>query len=152
MVQYFQNAYEVVSSAIKGMGITFKHIYSKPVTLQYPDERQVMPERFRGFVHNDTDKCDACGICAKACPVSCIYIETEGKGKERYMTRYAIDYNKCIWCSLCTENCHTDSITMSHDYDHCVYDIRTRRTPYRRFQVIIQSFIKSQIKRCSSIT
>jgi NADH-quinone oxidoreductase subunit I len=122
MVQYFQNAYEVVSSALKGMGITFKHIYSKPVTLQYPDERQVMPDRFRGFVHNDTDKCDACGICAKACPVSCIYIETEGKGKERYMTRYAIDYNKCIWCSLCTENCHTDSITMSHDYDHCVYD------------------------------
>ncbi len=38
------------------------------------------------------------------------------------MTRYAIDYNKCIWCSLCTENCHTGSITMSHDYDHSVYD------------------------------
>ncbi len=41
------------------------------------------------------------------------------------MTRYAIDYNKCIWCSLCTENCHTGSITMSHDYDHSVYDRRS---------------------------
>ena len=72
-------------------------------------------------MHNDTDKCDACNICAKNCPVDCIYIETEGKGKDRYMTRYAIDFNKCIWCSLCTENCHTGSITMSHDYDHAVY-------------------------------
>ncbi len=95
------------------------------MTLQYPDERQVMPERFRGFVHNDMTKCDACNICAKLCPVDCIYIESEGKGKERLMTRYAIDYNKCIWCSLCTENCHTGSITMSHDYDHSVYDRRS---------------------------
>ena len=121
MVQYFTNIYEAISSTFVGMGITIKHIWTKPVTLQYPDERQVLPDRFRGFVHNDTAKCDACNICAKACPVDCIYIETEGKGKDRYMTRYAIDYNKCIWCSLCTENCHTDSITMSHDYDHSVY-------------------------------
>ena len=121
MGQYFNDMYQAVSSALVGMSITIKHIWKKPVTLQFPDERQVMPDRFRGFVHNDTLKCDACNICAKLCPVDCIYIETEGKGKDRYMTRYAIDYNKCIWCSLCTENCHTGSITMSHDYDHSVY-------------------------------
>jgi NADH-quinone oxidoreductase subunit I len=95
------------------------------VTLQYPDERQVLSDRFRGFVHNDMTTCDSCNICAKLCPVDCIYIESEGKGKERMMTRYAIDYNKCIWCSMCTENCHTGSITMSHDYDHSVYDRRS---------------------------
>ena len=122
MVQYFNDIYKAVSSALVGMSITIKHIYRKPVTLQFPDERQVMSERFRGFVHNDMTKCDSCNICAKLCPIDCIYIETEGKGKERMMTRYAIDYNKCIWCSLCTENCHTGSITMSHDYDHAVYD------------------------------
>jgi hypothetical protein len=26
---------------------------------------------------------------------------------------------------MCTENCHTGSITMSHDYDHSVYDRRS---------------------------
>jgi len=122
MVQYFTNIYEAVSSAFVGMGITIKHIWTKPVTLQYPDERQVLPDRFRGFVFNDTTLCDACGICAKACPVDCIYIETDGKAKERFMTRYSIDFNKCIWCSLCTENCHANSISMSHDYDHSVYE------------------------------
>jgi NADH-quinone oxidoreductase chain I len=125
MVQYFNDIYKAVSSALVGMSITIKHIYRKPVTLQFPDERSVMPERFRGFVHNDMTKCDSCNICAKLCPIDCIYIEAEGKGKERMMTRYAIDYNKCIWCSLCTENCHTGSITMSHDYDHAVYDRRS---------------------------
>ena len=125
MVQYLTDMVQAVGSAMLGMGVTIKHIWTKPVTLQYPDERQVMPERFRGFVHNDMDKCDACNICAKLCPVDCIYIETDGKAKERMMTRYAIDYNKCIWCSLCTENCHTGSITMSHDYDHSVYDRRS---------------------------
>jgi formate hydrogenlyase subunit 6/NADH:ubiquinone oxidoreductase subunit I len=125
MVQYFNDIYKAVSSALVGMSITIKHIYRKPVTLQFPDERQVMSDRFRGFVHNDMAKCDSCNICAKLCPVDCIYIETEGKGKERMMTRYAIDYNKCIWCSMCTENCHTGSITMSHDYDHSVYDRKT---------------------------
>ncbi len=125
MAQYFQSIYEAVSTALVGMSITIKHIYRKPVTLQYPDERQVLSDRFRGFVHNDMTKCDACNICAKLCPVDCIYIESEGKGKERMMTRYAIDYNKCIWCSMCTENCHTGSITMSHDYDHSVYDRRS---------------------------
>jgi len=125
MGKYFADIFEAVTSVAKGMQITIKHIYRKPVTLQYPDERQVMPERYRGFVHNDMTKCDSCNICAKLCPVDCIYIESEGKGKERMMTRYAIDYNKCIWCSLCTENCHTGSITMSHDYDHSVYDRKT---------------------------
>jgi NADH-quinone oxidoreductase subunit I len=125
MTQYFNDIYKAVSSALVGMSITIKHIYRKPVTLQYPDERQVLSDRFRGFVHNDMTKCDSCNICAKLCPVDCIYIESEGKGKERMMTRYAIDYNKCIWCSMCTENCHTGSITMSHDYDHSVYDRRS---------------------------
>ncbi|MFH1844095.1 MAG: 4Fe-4S dicluster domain-containing protein [bacterium] len=122
MVRYLADIYDAVSSALKGMGITIKHIYKKPVTLQYPDERWVMPERFRGFVYLDTVRCNACQQCAMACPVSCIYIETEGKGKDRYMTRYAIDYNKCIWCSLCTEPCPHAAIYMSHDYDHSLYD------------------------------
>jgi len=113
---------KTLGSIAKGMGITIKYFFRKPVTQQFPGERWVLPERFRGFVHNDVPRCTACMLCAKACPVDCIYIEMEGKGKDRKMSRYAIDYNKCIWCSLCTEPCPTNCITMSHDYDHAVYD------------------------------
>ena len=121
MVQYFADIFHSVNSALKGMGVTIKHIVRKPVTLQYPDERWVLPDRFRGFVHNDIIRCNACMGCAKACPVSCIYIETDGKGKDRYMTRWAVDFNKCIWCGLCTDPCPTEAVTMSHDYDHSLY-------------------------------
>jgi NADH-quinone oxidoreductase chain I len=121
MVQYFADIFHSVNSALKGMGVTIKHFVRKPVTLQYPDERWVLPERFRGFVHNDIIRCNACMGCAKACPVSCIYIETEGKGKERHMTRWAVDFNKCIWCGFCTDPCPTEAVTMSHDYDHSLY-------------------------------
>jgi NADH-quinone oxidoreductase chain I len=121
MVRYLADIYQAVSSTLKGMGITIKHIWRKPVTQQYPDERWMLPDRFKGFVFNDINRCNACNQCVKACPVSCIYLETEGKGKDRWMTRYAIDYNKCIWCGFCVEPCPDDALSMSHDYDHSVY-------------------------------
>ena len=31
-----------------GMGVTFKNMLSKPVTFQYPEQKRVMPERYRG--------------------------------------------------------------------------------------------------------
>lgn len=121
MVKLVRDIFETFSSIFTGMGITARYMRKKPVTQQYPRERWQLPDRFRGFVHNDVPRCTSCLLCAKACPVDCIYIEMEGKGKDRRMTRYAIDYNKCIWCSLCTEPCPTNCITMSHDYDHAVY-------------------------------
>ena len=121
MVKLASDIQKTLGSIAKGMRITIKYFFRKPVTQQFPQERWVLPERFRGFVHNDVSRCTACMLCAKACPVDCIYIEMEGKGKDRLMSRYAIDYNKCIWCSLCTEQCPTNCITMSHDYDHAVY-------------------------------
>jgi len=43
------------------------------------------------------DKCKACGICAKKCPVNCI----SGKPK----TPYEIDQDQCIKCGTCMEAC-----------------------------------------------
>ena len=110
MVKLVKDIVQTFSSIFTGMGITWRYLGQKPVTQQYPHERWALPDRYRGFVHNDVPRCTACLLCAKACPVDCIYIEVEGKGKERQMTRYAIDYNKCIWCSLCTEPCPTNCI------------------------------------------
>ena len=65
-------------------------------------------------------------MCAKACPVDCIYIDKSGPRKIDKKTgkvnmsdpkngellRYAIDYSKCLFCALCTEPCPTDCIHM----------------------------------------
>ena len=77
---------------------------------------------FRSIHVYEKDKCIACDMCAAACPVDCIYIESIGKGKNAQMTRYEIDYNRCMFCALCVEPCPTSCIHMGQTYDLSRYD------------------------------
>lgn len=45
----------------------------------------------------DEDKCKACGLCQKNCPVNAI----EGKGRDK---RH-INQDKCIKCTTCIRSC-----------------------------------------------
>ena len=50
------------------------------LTIQYPEEKRLLPERFRYIpmllwdTEKNEDRCTACGICAKVCPPQCIWI------------------------------------------------------------------------------
>lgn len=50
------------------------------LTIQYPEEKRLLPERFRYIpmliwdTETGEDRCTACGICAKVCPPQCIWI------------------------------------------------------------------------------
>ena len=119
MSQYFRNIYRTVYTIMVGMRITLRYYFAKTVTLQYPDVAPALQPRFRGFHYFEIEKCIACDMCAKACPIDCIYIEKSGPrkldkasgvAKGGAMQRYAIDYAKCMFCGLCTEPCPTDCI------------------------------------------
>ena len=60
-------------------------------------------------------------MCAAACPVSCIYIQSVGRGKDALMTQFDIDYTKCLFCDLCTPPCPTECIWMTQEYDLASY-------------------------------
>lgn len=140
---YFQNIFSAVRTTFKGMWITIKYVLTeKPVTIEYPEVRETLPETSRSRLFNDVDNCIACNQCAMACPVDCIYIASTRRPKDEeipkasngtpirlLLTQYTIDTALCCYCGLCTTVCPTECLTHTTDYeysqftlDHMKYD------------------------------
>jgi len=99
-------------------------------TIQYPEERRKLPERFRYIpmliydAETGEDRCTACGICAKVCPPQCIWIVRAKDESGKPVTRPAefyIDTTICMNCGLCAEFCPFDAIKMNHDFEISAY-------------------------------
>ncbi|MDD4793773.1 MAG: FAD-dependent oxidoreductase [Dehalococcoidales bacterium] len=68
----------------RGMAITFSHLFKKPVTTQYPEEKLNVSRRIRGTELGwSPDECSACLLCQDSCPHGCITINTSGARRER---------------------------------------------------------------------
>ncbi|MCM8811638.1 MAG: 4Fe-4S binding protein [Candidatus Omnitrophica bacterium] len=101
-------------------------------TVQYPEERLQLPERFRVLPvlifdgkegerwSQETERCTACGICAKVCPPQCIWIvqgkDASGKAVPK-ASEFTIDTDVCMNCGLCAEFCPFDAIKMDHRFE-----------------------------------
>ncbi len=108
----------------KGMALTLKHLFRKPITTQYPEEKLTVSRRIRGneLIWN-RDTCIACSICARACPIGCIDIITSrGADKKLKVDNITIDFGLCIFCGLCVEACPIgNTLFMSYNYEHAAY-------------------------------
>ncbi|MCX7707328.1 MAG: 4Fe-4S binding protein [Anaerolineae bacterium] len=115
-------------------------------TIQYPEERRKLPERFRYIpmliydAETGEDRCTACGICAKVCPPQCIWIVRAKDETGKPVTKPAefyIDTTICMNCGLCAEFCPFDAIKMNHDFEiaayqrmpHLVFDLKELSVP-----------------------
>jgi len=122
MRTYLEKVWSGVRTTAKGMVLTWKHFLTKPVTVQFPEERAYFSPYERGLHEFEPDKCIICHLCAKACPVDCILIEEEGAGKTAKLTTYEIDYSKCLFCALCVDPCPVDCIHMGQQYDLSAFE------------------------------
>jgi NADH-quinone oxidoreductase subunit I len=120
--EYFRNIYQSVKTTLVGMRITGKYLMQKPITVQYPDERMPIPDRYRGIHYLEQEKCIDCLACARACPIDCIEMEAVRHGKELEWISFTLDYQKCMFCELCVYPCPKDCIHMGTEFAFVSYD------------------------------
>ena len=104
---------------IKGLSVTLRRCFSKPNTVEYPEQRLPVGPMFRGGTLDlNQEKCIACGLCALACPNNAIELATEKTecGKKA-LTLYRHHMPVCLFCNYCVEACPTQAIHWTQDYE-----------------------------------
>ena len=119
--------------SFKGFAVTFRQMFKKPITQQYPDYKRPVYPRFRGrhrlWKHeNGLEKCVGCSLCAAACPADCIRVVADENTPdnrvspgERYARIYEINLSRCIFCGYCELACPFDAITLEAEYELSEY-------------------------------
>ena len=118
---------------IKGLATTLREAFTRPVTIQYPEQPSI-PEVWRGKHvltrhENGLEKCIGCSLCAAVCPSKAIYVEAgmntdehRVSPGERYASCYEINWLRCIFCGFCVEACPTEALMMTKDYEIASFD------------------------------
>jgi NADH-quinone oxidoreductase subunit I len=116
-----------------GMAATLKHLLRyRPITLQYPHEKRLLPDNYRGMLallryDDGTEKCIGCDLCEAACPsrvIAVVSAEVPGEPTKRYAQGYTMDMTRCLFCGLCVQACPVDALAMTREYEWSVYDKR----------------------------
>lgn len=94
------------------LGDIFGSLFKKPVTEMYPFVKTDAPDRFRGQLYYDPEKCSGCQLCVKDCPADAIEIITVDKVNKKFVMRYHAD--RCTYCAQCVESCRFACIAMSN--------------------------------------
>lgn len=131
--QYIKGIFTGLRSLMSGMGVTWKELWTKKVTQQYPENRAtlVISDRFRAELtmphdENNEHACTACGICEMNCPNGTIQViskvtETEDGKKKKELDRYVFDLGMCTFCNLCVITCPSDAIKFTNQFENATF-------------------------------
>ena len=131
--KYFSGLFTGIKSLLLGLSVTWKELWAKKVTSQYPENRDTLEisDRFRCELtmphdENNEHACTACTICQINCPNGTIKvisktIDTEDGKKKKVLDRYIFDLGTCTFCNLCVITCPSDAIKFSNDFENATF-------------------------------
>ena len=131
--EYFSGLFTGIKSLLIGMSVTWKELFTKKITQQYPENRGtlVIPDRWRGNLtmphdENNEHACTACGICQMNCPNGTIVvksktIETEEGKKKKILDTYTYDLGTCTFCNLCVITCPSNAIQFDNSFENALF-------------------------------
>tara|TARA_B100000029_G_C17325339_1_gene869735 strand:+ start:382 stop:864 length:483 start_codon:yes stop_codon:yes gene_type:complete len=141
----------------KGLSVTGRNLFKKPITVQYPEEKTPQSHRFRGLhalrkYPNGEERCIGCKLCEAVCPALAITIDTEmRKDGTRRTTKYDIDLFKCVYCGFCEESCPVDAIVETKIFEFHFEDRRERTITKHELLKIGELYEKEEIKDRANI-
>ncbi|HQU28157.1 MAG: NADH-quinone oxidoreductase subunit NuoI [Nitrospira sp.] len=129
--QFFQTV--LFGEIWEAMKVTWRHMFHKPMTFQYPREKRIIPDAHRGALcllryEDGKERCVGCDLCEAACPSRCIKViseEDKSLPLERYASEFYIDITKCVFCGYCVEACPVNALAMTKMYEFSTHDKRT---------------------------
>lgn len=123
--------------ALRSMSVTLRSFFRKAVTVQYPEERVKLPERFRGRLALNLQTCIGCSMCAQVCPNGALQMVRREKNpnipsaqKRDFNLFPQVDIAMCTYCGWCEYICpvpeaaifHTEQFELArYDREHFVY-------------------------------
>jgi len=112
------------------MGVTFKNLLRRPITVRYPTVTRVYPDLFRGILALTYDlqmgeeNCIGCRLCEYICPPTVIKVEMLKAEKRNFAKTFTLELYACEFCELCVQVCPTDAIIMMKSFDLATADRR----------------------------
>lgn len=135
----------------RAMGVTMRNMFRPTMTVQYPDEHLVIPERARWalahkFDESGAPKCTACLICERECPDHIIHMTVSGDtASGKHIDEYRYELGACMMCGLCVAACPFDAIEMSHEYELATPD------PDKLIRILLRDVDAASGKRAKEV-
>src|SRR5437899_11695020 len=127
---FWGELWQLTRAVSRAMGVTFRNLFRRPVTVMNPDIPHPNPDRFRGVLalvyEKDTgqEACIGCRLCEYICPPQVIKVEMLKAEKRNFAKTFTLELYACEFCELCVQVCPTDAIIMMKSFDLATADRR----------------------------
>ncbi len=133
-MSYVSEVFKGIGATVQAMGVTLKALFTKPLTVQYPEQPIAVYPRFRARhelrrYENGLERCIGCMLCEAACPTGAIHVEAAENDPtnpvspgERYAKVWEVNLMRCVFCGDCETACPVEAVVLGHDFELAVYD------------------------------